>query len=93
MTDSFQMAGPGQAASLVRPTDDNGKFGRRDREALQVSPDAVLARAALSEPLPRPRASPMSESEIDEALEDSFPASDPPSWTLGTNHTPPEQEA
>jgi hypothetical protein len=28
----------------------------------------------------------MSEDEIDSNLEDSFPASDPPSWTLGTNH-------
>ena len=26
------------------------------------------------------------EDEIDETLEASFPASDPPSWTLGTNH-------
>lgn len=26
------------------------------------------------------------EDEIDKTLEASFPASDPPSWTLGTNH-------
>jgi hypothetical protein len=34
------------------------------------------------------------EDEIDQTLKDSFPASDPPSWTLGTNHQvePPEEE-
>ena len=29
----------------------------------------------------------MSETEIDKNLQDTFPASDPPSWTLGTDHS------
>lgn len=89
-TEGEALAALEQAASLVRPSDGDGEFGRRYREALQVSPDAVLAHAALSKLLPRPGASPISESEIDENLEETFPASDPPSWTLGTNHRPPE---
>lgn len=28
----------------------------------------------------------MSEAEIDDNLEGTFPASDPPAWTLGSNH-------
>jgi hypothetical protein len=28
----------------------------------------------------------MSEAEIDKNLQDTFPASDPPSWTVGTDH-------
>jgi hypothetical protein len=38
----------------------------------------------------------MNEDEIDRNLDESFPASDPPSWTLGSNHrtdSKPEDEA
>jgi hypothetical protein len=40
----------------------------------------------LAESLPQLSDDEMSEREIDENLMGTFPSSDPPSWTLGTNH-------
>ncbi len=40
---------------------------------------------------PAPGTGKMSEAEIDRNLAETFPASDPPSWTLGTDHRDEEQ--
>ncbi|HEX8129644.1 MAG TPA: hypothetical protein VF527_11135 [Pyrinomonadaceae bacterium] len=40
----------------------------------------------VAQDTPRQDEGEMSEAEIDQNLAGSFPASDPPSWTLGTNH-------
>lgn len=42
----------------------------------------------LSQPPDGKSADEMSEAEIDDNLEDTFPASDPPAWTLGSDHRP-----
>ncbi len=76
-----------QAAALISPPGNGGEFARRYQEALQRSPDVVLAHSGASKSLRRPaEAEAMAEAEIDDNLEGTFPASDPPSWTLGSDH-------
>ncbi len=41
---------------------------------------------SVTHPTSQPGEKEMSEDEIDRNLAGTFPASDPPSWTLGTDH-------
>lgn len=51
-------------------------------EGVQMKEDAEDRKRAVN----NQTAGEMSETEIDNNLEETFPASDPPSWTLGSNH-------
>ena len=63
-----------------------------DRGRTEVRPDGAQARAAGTIAEQAPAAATISEEErqIDQTLADSFPASDPPPWTLGM--TQPREE-
>jgi hypothetical protein len=56
-------------------------FGACDKEWVMADDSERLKQGHQEEP-----AGEMTEREIDATLADTFPASDPPSWTLGTDH-------
>lgn len=81
------------ARALLRPAEAGEGFGRKYFAAIQREPGVVLAHRDVTRLLndlartPGGRsAGEMSEEEIDANVEGTFPASDPPAWTLGSDH-------
>src|SRR4030095_15590039 len=68
-----------------------------DRDALRRRRASALQRWNMTSKNNEPDSGHPTEEEIDETLDESFPASDPPSWTLGIDKAPepkkPEEPA